>query len=176
MRFLRRTIWYFASRLLLLCVLVGLAISVFYYAMNLTNIQVVLKDGLAARAKVIMGITDNRDELRKFFQNAALSNDSDLKAVSLGNSPYVDYNVRGLDHRLDLGFFWTWPWDSSVWINVSESIPRIDGRVKGPKADEVIARDGPGAVYPPAWPDMRYRILLSREAGQWKIRSMNVIK
>ncbi len=176
MRFLRRTIWYFASRLLLICLLLGLGISVFYYAMNLTNIQVVLKDGMAARAKVIMGISEDREELRKFFQNTALSGDSDLRAEELGSSPYEDYNVRGLDHRLEMDFFWTWPWDSSVRVNVTESVPRIDGRVKGLKADEVIARDGPGAVYPPAWPEGRYRVQLTKEAGQWKIRSMTAIR
>ena len=176
MRYLRRIIWYFASRLLLICVLLGLAITVFYYAMNLTNIQIVLKDGMATRAKVIMGISDNRDELRKYFQNAALSNDAELKALSLGNSPYADYNVRGLDHRLEVGFFWIWPWDSSVRVNVTESVPRIDGRVKGLKADEVIARDGAGAVYPPEWPTAQYRVQLTREAGQWKIRSMTALK
>lgn len=176
MKYLRRTVWYLASRLLLLCVLLGLGITIFYYAMNLTNIQIVLKDGMANRAKVIMGITDNQDELKKYFQASVLSNDQELKAAALGNSRYQDYNVRGIDHRLEMGFLWVWPWESSVRVTVTESIPRIDGRVKGLKADEVIARDGSGAVYPPEWPDAQYRVLLAKEAGQWKIRSMTLLK
>ena len=176
MRYLRRIIWYFASRLLLICVLLGLAITVFYYAMNLTNIQIVLKDGMANRAKVIMGISDDQDELRKYFQNTCLQNDTELKTAGLGGSPYADYNVRGIDHRLEMGFLWVWPWENSTRVTVKESIPRIDGRVKGLKADEVIARDGAKAVYPPEWPEGTYRILLTKEAGQWKIRSMTAVK
>ena len=54
MKYLRRLVWFLASRLLLITVLVGLMVTVFYYAMNLANIHVVLKDGMAMRAKVIM--------------------------------------------------------------------------------------------------------------------------
>ncbi|MBQ3278007.1 MAG: hypothetical protein IJG94_02475 [Clostridia bacterium] len=176
MKYLRRTVWYLTSRLLLLCVLLGLGITIFYYAMNLTNIQIVLKDGMANRAKVIMGIADDQDELKKYFQNSVIANDTELKAAALGNSRYENYNIRGIDHRLEMGFLWVWPWESSVRVTVTESIPRIDGRVKGLKADEVIARDGAKAVYPPEWPDAQYRILLTKEAGQWKIRSMTLMK
>ena len=37
--------------------------NVFYYAMNLSNIQIVLKDGMASRAKYIMGMDNTRREL-----------------------------------------------------------------------------------------------------------------
>ena len=47
MKHLRRTIWYLASRLLGICLVLGLMVVVFYYAMNATNIHVVLKDGIA---------------------------------------------------------------------------------------------------------------------------------
>ena len=117
--------------MLLLCVLLGLGITIFYYAMNLTNIQIVLKDGMANRAKVIMGIADDQDELKKYFQNSVIANDTELKAAALGNSRYENYNIRGIDHRLEMGFLWVWPWESSVRVTVTESIPRIDGRVKG---------------------------------------------
>ena len=52
MKYLRRFVWYLASRLLLICVVLGLMIVTFYYAMNMANIQVVLKDGMAYRAQV----------------------------------------------------------------------------------------------------------------------------
>ena len=49
MKYLRRGIWYLASRLLLICLILAMMITVFYYAMNATNIQIILKDGMAAR-------------------------------------------------------------------------------------------------------------------------------
>ena len=62
MKYLRRIIWFFANRLLALCLILGLIMTVFYYTMNLSNIQIVLKDGMANRAKYIMGMDSNRKE------------------------------------------------------------------------------------------------------------------
>ncbi len=173
MKYLRRIIWFFANRLLALCLILGLVMTVFYYAMNLTNIQIVLKDGMANRAKYIMGMENDRKELEKYFQSACMADDNALADTDNGNSAYADYNVRGIDHRLEMGFMWVWPWDSTVRLNITEKIPRIDGRVKGSRADELIAREGAGAVYPPAWADSQYRVLLTRENGQWKIKSLS---
>ena len=149
MKYLRRIIWFFANRLLALCLILGLVMTVFYYAMNLTNIQIVLKDGMANRAKYIMGMENDRKELEKYFQNACMADDNALLEAENGKSAYADYNVRGIDHRLEMGFLWVWPWDSTVRLNITEKIPRIDGRVKGSRADELIAREGAKAIHNP---------------------------
>ena len=172
MKYLRRIVWFFANRLLVLCLILGLIMTVFYYTMNLSNIQIVLKDGMANRAKYIMGMENNRKELDKYFQTGCLENDNAVRAADEGNSPYENYNVRGIDHRLEMGFMWVWPWDNSVRLTIKEKIPRIDGRVKGSKADEVIAKEGNEALYPPAWQDAEYRAYLTRENGQWKIKTL----
>ena len=52
MQYLRRLVWYIASRLLVITLVLGLMVTGFYYAMNVTNINVVLKDGMARRAQV----------------------------------------------------------------------------------------------------------------------------
>ena len=176
MKYLRRGIWYLASRLLVICLVFGLIITVFYYAMNLTNIQIIVKDGMAGRAKYIMGISTDRNVLTKYFQNSYLDSDPDIAAVPLEKSPYANYNIRGIDHRLDMGFLWVWPWENAVRVTITEKIPRIDGRVKGLKADEVIAQQGQDAIYPPDWPEMTYRALLVRENGQWKIRNLTPVQ
>jgi hypothetical protein len=175
LKYLRRGVWYIASRLFLICLIGGIAITVFYYAMNVTNMQIILKDGMATRAKVIMGIETNSGTLNRYFQASCLKSDEILTAAINGNSEYRDYNVRGIDHRRNMGFMWTWPWDTTARLTIQESIPRIDGRVKGTRADEVIARDGAKAVYPPDWPDAQYRVSLVKENGQWKIRSLTLL-
>ena len=175
MKYLRRIVVFFASRLFLLCLILGLMITVFYYAMNLSNIQIILKDGMATRAKYIMGMENKRSELDKYFLTVCLENDSSVLATEQGASPYIDYNVRGIDHRLDMGFLWVWPWENTVRLNIQEKIPRIDGRVKGTRADEVIAQKGADALYPPSWPDAEYRVLLTREKGQWKIKTLTPV-
>lgn len=175
MKYLRRTIWYLASRLLLACMVLGMMVVSFYYAMNTTNIYVVLKDGMARRAQVIM-MEEDPAELTKYFQPAFLERDSALVASRQGASPYDDYNVRGIDHRLDMSFLWVWPWDETARVDVVERIPRIDGRIRGDKAEAAVAADGPGAVYPPPWQSARYRAVLAKENGQWRIKSLTLIE
>ncbi len=176
MKYLRRIVWFFANRLLVLCLILGLIMTVFYYAMNLSNIQIVLKDGMAGRAKYIMGIDNTRKELEKYFLTVCLENDSSVLDAENGRSPYADYNVRGIDHRLEMGFLWVWPWDNTARLTITERIPRIDGRAKGTKADELIARGGADALYPPAWEEAAYQVLLARENGQWKIRTLTPVR
>ena len=77
MRKLRRFIWYLAGRLLLITVLLGLFTVTFYYAMNASNIYIVLKDGMAKRAQVIM-MGEDASELTKFFQGSYLQRDENL--------------------------------------------------------------------------------------------------
>lgn len=175
MKYLRRGIWFIAGRLLVLCLVTGLAVSVFYYTMNLSNIQVVLKDGMAARAKYIMGIETERSVLEKFFMTSCLDADQMILQTDLGQSPYVDYNIRGIDHRLEMSYFWVWPWDNNARLDIDERIPKIDGRVKGLKADETVAKYGEKAIYPAEWPNASYRVELTRENGQWKVRSLTSI-
>ena len=172
MTYIRRGIWFIVGRLLVVCIVLGLMITAFYYTMNLSNIQIVLKDGMAGRAKYVMGISTQRSELEKFFQTTCLDADEAILATDQGLSPYADYNIRGIDHRLETGFFWIWPWENSARVEITERIPRIDGRAKGLKADELIAKNGEGALYPPEWAESTYRVQMIRENGQWKVRTM----
>ncbi len=131
MKYLRRFVWYLASRLLLICVVLGLMVVAFYYAMNMANIYVVLKDGMAYRAQVVMMEADE-SELTKYFMPSFLEQDQVLLATKQGNSPYKDYNVRGIDHRLEMEWMWCWPWEDTARANIIERIP--PHQTAGPRA------------------------------------------
>ncbi|MGN0764842.1 MAG: hypothetical protein ACI4MK_15715 [Aristaeellaceae bacterium] len=175
MKYLRRTIWYVASRLLIVCLVLGVLVTAFYYAMNLTNVYIVLKDGMARRAQVVM-MEEDPDELTKYFQSSFLERDPAVQAVLQGSSPYQDYNIRGIDHRLEMSFMWVWPWDNTCRVDIVERIPAIDGRIKGSKAEEAIAAYGDSVIYPPRWQSASYRAVLTKENGQWRIKSLTLIE
>ena len=175
MKHLRRTVWFIASRLLVTSLVLGLMVIAFYYAMNTTNIYIVLKDGMARRAQVVMHQEDEK-ELNKYFQTTFLERDNALTVTRQGQSPYRDYDIRGIDHRLSMGFAWVWPWDETVRVSITEAIPSIDGRIKGSKAEEAVAQRGADAVYPPSWQSARYRSVLVKENGQWRIKSLTLIE
>ena len=175
MKYLRRFLWFIASRLLVLVLVASLLVVSFYYAMNLTNIQVVIKDGMARRAQVVM-MGQDTGELSKYFQQSFIEHDAALIAAAQGTSPYKDYNIRGIDHRIELSFFWLWPLEETVKVELVERIPSIDGRAKGSRAEELVAQLGPDAVYPPAWQSARYRATLVKEEAQWRIRSLTLLE
>lgn len=175
MKHLRRLIWHIASRLLIVTIVLGLLVTGFYYAMNMTNIYVVLKDGMARRAQVVM-MTEDVSELRKYFYDSFLNRDAAVQTVVNGTSPYQAYNIVGIDHRLEMGFTWVWPWDTTARVDITERIPAIDGRVKGSVAESYIDLYGNEALYPPDWISARYRATLVKENGQWKILSIQTIE
>ena len=171
MKYVRRLLMYLSSRLFILVFVTSLCVVSFYYAMNVTNMQIILKDGMAKRAQVVMGMTDI-SELNSYFQSIYLGSDPAIQTTLSGESPYRDYNIRGIDHRIEMGFVWVWPWDETCRVEIVERIPRIDGRIKGDKAEEAVALYGQNAVYPPTWQSTRYRVTLVRESGQWHIKSL----
>lgn len=175
MKYLRRLIWWIATHLLWLTLILGLMTVVFYYTMNMTNIYVVLKDGMAKRAAVVM-TGEGRGELDRYFQQSFLNNDAALLSLDQGTSPYQDYNIRGMDHRLALDFAWLWPWDEAATVTMTERIPRIDGRAKGTRAEALIASGGSRALYPPSWQAGRYSVKLVRENGRWRVKSLVLLQ
>ena len=168
---LRRFIWYLAGRLLLILVLVGLFTVTFYYAMNVANVYVVLKDGMARRAQVIM-MGEDATELNKFFQTGYLQRDSNLQQAIDGQSPYELYTIRGIDHRLELTWMWCWPWENTARAEFTERIPRVDGRVNRAYADTAKQLYGEGYESAPKWPSGRYSVTLVKENNQWHIKSI----
>lgn len=172
---LRRFVWYLAGRLLLLLAVFSLCVVTLYYAMNATNIYIVLKDGMAKRAQVIM-MDESPEELTKFFQGSYLQRDENLMLAIDGKSPYTYYTVRGIDHRLSMTWMWCWPWESTARVHFTETIPRIDGRVNGSYAEAAQALYGEGYESPPRWQGGKYTATLVKENGQWHIRSIALVE
>ena len=172
---LRRFIWYLAARLFLILAVLSLCVVTLYYAMNATNIYIVLKDGMAKRAQVIM-MDESPTELTKFFQGSYLQRDENLMLAIDGKSPYTYYTVRGIDHRLSMTWMWCWPWESTARVQFTETIPRIDGRVNGKYAEAAHALYGDGYEAPPRWQGGKYTATLVKENGQWHIRSIALVE
>ena len=174
-KYLRRFVWYLATRLMLVCALLGLMTVAFYYSMNATNIYIVLKDGMARRAQVIM-MGEEPQELNKYFQNSFIDRDEALLLTKQGNSPYTHYTVRGMDHRLEMEWMWAWPWEDTARADITESIPRIDGRVNNESREMLLAAGGQENLSPPRWQSAKYRAVLTRENGQWRIKSLTLLE
>ncbi len=167
MKQLRRLVWFFAKRLLLLTAILGLMTVAFYFSMNAANIFVILKDGMAQRALTVMMNTEGA-ELDKYFSAAYLPLDKRLALVREGANPYEPYQITGIDHRLRMEWMWTWPWEDTARATITEQVPGIDGRIKASYRERVAQENWT----PPRWPSARYDVILVRENGQWFIREL----
>jgi len=167
-KYLRRLIWFFSSRMMILCSVLVLMTLAFYFSMNATNIYIIIKDGMAKRAQVIMMGEDA--DLTPYFSRNCMDRDAQLTQALAGQSPYqMYYNITGFDHRISLDSFWCWPWDDTAQATVTERIPAIDGKIKS------SARDN-DQVQELEWQTVRYSVLLTRENGQWHVKNLTALQ
>ena len=87
MKYLTRLVWYGVTRLLALCLALGLIIMAFSLAMNASNVYIILKDGLARRCQVVMQGAEE-DGLNVYFSEGCLRSDPALSIARNGSSPY----------------------------------------------------------------------------------------
>lgn len=172
MQYLRRLIWYIASRLLIILIVLGLVTTAFYFSMNATNIYIILKDGMAKRAQVVL--MDTGDDLSVYFAPAYLERDPMLLEVQNGTSVYRNfYSVTGIDHRIQLNSFWCWPWDDTARATITEEIPGIDGKLNKTGREN---QQNMQLTPKPQWQKVQYNVLLTRENNQWRIKNLTVAK
>ncbi|MEG0766671.1 MAG: hypothetical protein RR482_03050 [Clostridia bacterium] len=174
MKYLRRLLWFCTVRLFWLNVISGILIMALYFSMNVTNILILLEDGMAARARVVL-MHEDPGELNKFFQQDFLDRDEALRIGQSAQSPYADYDIRGIDHRVSMEWMWSWPWEDTARADIVESVPAIDGKIKASLRAAAIA-ENEKRLYPPPWNTARYRATLVRIDGQWKIASLKLME
>ena len=163
----RRFIWYIARLMIVICVLAGMLVCGFFMAMNISNIYVVLNDGLEKRVDVIL-TRQQAEELNKYFSPEFLLADPALDGALTGTSAYVDYNITSFEHDLNIEKLWAWPWDDYANCTVVERVPTIVGNVIASRRSEVSSRI-------PKWVGGRYDITLAKQNGQWKIVGMQQV-
>ena len=174
MKYLRRLMWHIARQLLIILFILSILIVVFYYAMNSANIYVLLKDGMARRAQVVM-MGDDASVLLDYFSPSCIERDKILQDVSNGGSVYTNYySINGIDHRLSLVSVWCWPWEDIARAVFVEDVAGIDGKLLSYRRQEA-SQAGLDSV-PPAWQKIRYSAILTRESGRWMIRSLTAEK
>lgn len=173
MKYLRRFLWFFATRLMLLTIIVALLIVGFYMAMNSSNIYVLLTDGLSERAEVIISGNDST-LLGDYFDESYLHGDQLLNDARNGLSPYENYKVTSYDHSVSLNWMWSWPWSNTAQAEITETVYQIEGKPLASAADKVTS--GELTSYPPHWQGGRYRVQLIKANGQWRINQTMLLE
>ena len=164
MVYFRRLVWFIATRLIIVCVLLGMLLCGFFMALNMANVYVVLDEGMEKRAEVIL-TREDAEELNKYFHYDFLNNDTALAGAFDGTSAYSDYVVSDFEYDLTIEKLWCWPWENYATCTVVERIPDITATVVSSRKNEVSSTV-------PQWQGGRYNITLINESGKWKIIGM----
>lgn len=171
MKVLSRLVWYVAKRLVLAFLVLGLLTIAFYFSMHAANIYVIVKDGMAKRAQVVM-MQEDVKALMPYFSERLISEDDAVKTIRDKTNPYQYYAIKGIYHRLQMKWMWCWPWEDTARAVVEEKIPGIDGRIK-PEYKNAVKEEN---QFPPRWRHGQYELILSRAEGRWKIESIRLTK
>lgn len=167
MLYFRRFVWFIASRLVILCVLLGMLLCGFFMCLNLANVYIILDEGLEKRVEVIL-TREDAEELNKYFHYDFLNADPALAGAFDGSSTYSDYVISDFEYELTVEKLWSWPWDDYATCTVVERVPSITGKVLSSRANEVSADI-------PKWQGGRYNITLVKEGGMWKVIGMQQV-
>lgn len=169
MKYIRRFMWFLSSRLVIFTLIVGILVLVFYTCLNISNIYILLSDGMKARAQVML-TREDPEQLNNYFRAEFLTGDEALNLALGPSSPYVDYEITDFEYKLSIESVWCWPWQDTALATIVERIPKITGQVVSSRSEAV--EDGTLPSTPPTWQGGRYEITLYRSNGQWKVAGM----
>ncbi|HIS98741.1 MAG TPA: hypothetical protein IAA59_00765 [Candidatus Faecaligallichristensenella faecipullorum] len=169
MKYIRRFMWFLSSRLVIFTLVVGILVLVFYTCLNISNIYILLSDGMKARAQVML-TREDPEQLNNYFRAEFLTGDEALNLALGPSSPYVDYEITDFEYKLSIESVWCWPWQDTASATIVERIPKITGKVVSSRSEAV--EDGSLPSTPPTWQGGRYEITLYRSNGQWKVAGM----
>lgn len=164
MKYAIRLVWYLIKVVSGILLVAGLIALAFFTSLNLANVSVLINDGLEKRAQVIMLPAKNdASELNKFFTRYYLEKDTAIKSEK-----YASYTIRSFDHKVKIEWMWNWAWRDTASATIVERIDWIDGELpKSQMTPEQLAANQ--KIAPPKWEPTRYRVLLKKVDGQWKI-------
>lgn len=169
MRYLLRFMGFIVKVAAIVAALVVAGLFAFYTAMNISNIYVLLDDGLEKRASTALMQQDSQ-ELPKFFDAAFIDSDPVLTGGT-----YSHYKITDFEHTVSFQWIWNWPWSNSAKAVVTERVLSIDGSLSAEYLTEEQKAAG-AVVRPPAWDNAKYEVRLVKTQDGWRIRALNKLE
>lgn len=156
----RRSIWYVLRAVLIVSLLLGVAFAVFTEGMYISNMYIIVTEGMELRADAVLK-NGSASELSQYFTEDFLATDE-----LLNSGAYGSYAVDSYDYRYTIKGVSVMPWSKTGTVTYIERIPTIVGT---PISDDVTQPL-------PRWTAMRYKIRLVKVEGSWLISELKVLE
>nr|MDD6335973.1 hypothetical protein [bacterium] len=165
MRYVLRFLWYWIKVLAAIAITMALMGWGFFTAMNISNIWILMNEGLEVRAQTIL--QDGRaEDMKSCFTDKFIQSDPLLVVGT-----YDQYLINSFEIRVSVHWVWNWPWQNTATATVTERIPAMDGTAKS----EAVTSNPNFSKTPPKWPAGKYKVKLVKEKDGWKIDAMELI-
>ena len=162
LRFASRSFAYVARALALIVAGVTLCVLAFITCARLANTYILVNEGMAFRAECILQEGSQTELLNYFTADCAASDGR------LGDESYKSFTVNSYSYSLSFNSLGVWPWRSTITVDVTEQVEDITGSANT-NAD-------PALTAPPAWTPIRYKLVLVKVDGSWRINSISTIE
>ncbi|MDR0840836.1 MAG: hypothetical protein LBN26_05550 [Christensenellaceae bacterium] len=156
----RKSVWYVLRTLLAIVVIIVLAFIVFVEAMYISNIYILVTEGMEARAECILQ-NGSTAGLTEYFTQDFVALDH-----ALYDGAYSEYTISNFLYKLQVQSIVALPWDNTASVRVTERMLALSGK----------ANEGAPSEKLPAWVDVRYRVKLSRMQGRWYISDIILLE
>lgn len=156
----RKSIWYVLRTLLLVVALVVAALYAFIGAMHVSNIYILVSEGMEKRAECILK-GEPVSELTEYFTEDFVAKDQ-----ALYDGKYADYTVTNFIYKLDPAGLFVLPWDTAASMKVTERLLSLSG----------TPNEGAAGAQLPQWTPARYNVKLRRIQGRWYISDVILLE
>lgn len=172
MDYLIRFLFCLFKSALAIAIVLALCVGGFVMAMNVSNIYILMSDGMAMRTSVVLGLSDP-EELPKFFSESCIQSDAIYQ-----DTTYVDYDMDSFESEVTLLSMHTLPWEDTATVTLLQEVPSVVGYLPISKQTPEQLAD-PNKIPAPAgspeampWSCKRWRISgRSSPSSSWKPRS-----
>ena len=169
MDYLIRFLYCLFKSALVIAIVLALCVGGFLMAMNVSNIYVLVADGMSLRTSVVLGLTDP-EELPKFFSEDCIRQD-----VAYLNTTYVDYDMESFDSEVDVISLHTLPWEDTATVSLTQEVSSVVGYLPISKQTPEQLAD-PNRIPAPGWETGSFELTLQKVGDQWKIVSVTPIE
>ncbi len=156
----RRSAWFVFRTTLLIALVVMLAFFAFLYAMDASNIYIIVTEAMTLRVECTLGEGDP-NELYEYFMADFVDNDERIH-----DNPYSSYEIDSYDYRLEINSLGLSLFATTATMTVTERVPYITG--KG-------TANAPSASVP-EWEAGRYLVSCLNVDGRWYISDVELLE
>ncbi len=163
----RRTSMYIVRTLMLIIMGCIVCIATFLTAVRLSNLYILVSEGMALRAECILA-DGAKNDLEEYFTLTFLESDP-----GMADDKYEHYTITDYNYDLAVEKISVLPWSMVATVTAVETVT-VKGTIN---EDQLTAEQSDASDFPiPQWTPVRYRIRFLNNNGRWYISALDVVE